>query len=316
MRALVTAAAAVVVLIGAATPAIAFQAGDVYWAPGSCDPAPPCPMYKVDVGLGSVTPFVSIDPAPGQFAWEPDRSALFVSQYDAGSVLRITTGGAITTFATGITGATGLLMTSGGTLLAVSYADGAVYDITAGGDFSAALPFASGFNTPRNLLERSDGSVLLVDQTGRAVFDITAGGDFSSATPFANGFLIGVYDLVEDLSGHLFISARLGVFDITAGGNFGGASPFASGRFVVGLTIDPEGRLLASEIESGAVYDVSAGGDFSAAAPVVTVPDGLGDSALDTAAFDGGVPHVPALRPLAYLLLASLLLLSGRRSRA
>lgn len=305
-------------LFALAVPAAAFQGGDVYWAPGSCDSSP-CPMYKVDAALGTVSPFVSIDPAPGQFAWEPDRTALYISQFDSGTVLRITTAGAVSTWATGIAGATGLLMTSGGTLLVASYYDGAVYDVTASGDYSTAAPFAYGFTTPRNLLERSNGDLLLVDQTGRAVFDISGGGDFTSAAPFAFGFMIGVYDLVEDAYGQLFLSTRLGVQDVTDGGDFSGVSPFAWGRFVVGLTVAPNGRLLAAEIETGAIYDISDGGDFSSTSgvtPIATIPGGLGDSALDTVAFDGsGSPQVPVLGPLSYALLASLLLASGARSR-
>lgn len=297
-----------------AAPALAFQAGDVYWAPGACDPAPPCFMFRVDAALGSTQPFVAIDPAPGQIAWEPDGSALYVSQFDTGSILRITPAGDVSTWATGIPGATGLVMTSGGTLLAVSYSEGEVHDVTLSGDYSTATPFASGFTTPRNLLERSNGDLLLVDQTARTVYKINGG----SAVPFAHGFTIGIYDLVEDASGGLFLSARLGVWDVTnadADPDFSDDAAFAtfpSPRFVVGLAVDPDGRLLATEIETGAVYDISAGGDFAGAVPVATVPNGLGDSAIDTAdvAF---APQVPALGPLAGALLASLLLASGAR---
>ena len=315
IRHLVRGSVAAVGLFALASPAAAFQSGDVYWAPGACG-APPCYVSEVDAGFGVVTPFVAVDPAPGQLTWEADRSAAYASQFASGTVVRITSAGSASTFAWGIVGATGLLKTSDGTLLAVSYNGGTVYDATMGGDLSAATPFASGFTTPRNLIERSNGDLLLVDQTARVVFDISAGGDFFSATPFASGFAIGAYDLVEDGSGNLYLSTRLGVYDITAGEGFSEATAFAWGRFLVGLAIDGAGRLLASEFETGAIFDISAGGDVASAVPIAVVSSGLGDTALDTVPSGGPeTPQVPALGPLAYGLLASLLVASGARSR-
>jgi hypothetical protein len=312
IRKLVTGGATAAALLGLPTaPALAFQTGDVYWAAGACTPAT-CPTFEVDAGAGAVTPFVAVDDAPGQFAWESDLSAFFVSQFPSGTLLRVTSAGASSTFAWAIPGATGLLVTSGGSLLAVSYSTGVVIDASAGGDLSVAPVFASGFVTPRNLIERPNGDILLVDQTARAVYEISGGGDFSSATPFASGFPIGAYDLVEDDFGDIYLSTRLGIYEISSGGDFSAEAPFASGRFLVGLAIDHAGRLLASEFESGDVYDISGGGDVSNALPVASIANGLGDSALDTVPMGGSEPpQVPLLGPLGYGLLASLLATSG-----
>ena len=188
--------------------------------------------------------------------------------------------------ATGIDGATGLLVDGSGRILAVSFGDGAVYDISAGGDYSAATAFAFGFGSPRNLLELATGEILLADQSplGRAVFDITAGGDFSSATPFASGFPPdGPYDLVQNGAGRIFASTDAGVFDITDGGNFSSATPHASGRVFAGLAVDGVGRLLASELESDDVYDITAGGNYAAATPFASNLDGFSVRGLDRA---------------------------------
>lgn len=63
---------------------------------------------------------------------------------------------------------------------------GFVYDITGGGDFSAASPFASG-QSFFSLTVSGDGRLLSGELFGSVIWDITGGGDFSSATPFATG---------------------------------------------------------------------------------------------------------------------------------
>jgi hypothetical protein len=312
-------------LLLAAGPAAAFQAGEVLWAPGACD-TPPCFAHEVDAGAGTTVLLAGLDPAPGQIVFKPDLSAAYVSQFTPDTIVRITPAGAVSTWATAIDGPTGLLITSGGTFLVASYSDGAVYDATAvyegtgGSSLSQAPVFATGFQTPRNLVELSTGEILLADQTRRAVYDISAGGgaDFSAAPAYASGFSIGVYDLLEDGAGRIYLSTRVGVYDITGGGDFTGASAHATGRRFMGLTVDGAGRLLATEFETGAVFDITAADDYSAAAPVATVPGGLGDSALDTVpeGSGGDPPSVPLLGPLAYGVLASLLAATGAVSRS
>jgi hypothetical protein len=237
----------------------------------------------------------------------------YLTQFDLGTVVRVGANGAVTDFATGIDGPTGLLADRSGRLLAVSFDDGAVYDISAGGDQSAATPFAFGFDSPRNLLQLATGQILLADQSssGRAVYDITAGGDFSSAAPFAWGFPPdGPYDLVQNGAGRIFASTDDGVFDITGGGSFASATPHASGRNFVGLAVDGAGRLLALELESDAIYDITAAGDYEAAAPFAWNLDGFGDSALDTVPAPAP-PAVPSLGASGVGLLSSLLTLLG-----
>lgn len=297
------------------TPAVAagFVPGEVYWAPGVC--ASTCNMFDVTQGgdFQGASPFAVISRSPGQIAWRGRPLGGYVTQFDADTVVRVSTSGAVTGFATGIAGATGLLVDSGGRVLAVSFGDGAVYDISAGGDYSAATAFAFGFDSPRNLLQLATGEILLADQSslGRAVFDITAGGDFSSATPFAWGFPPdGPYDLVQDGAGRIFASTDAGVFDITGGGSFSSATPHASGRVFAGLAVDGAGRLLASELESGDIYDITAAGNYAAATPFASNLDGFGDTALDTVPAMPP-PPVPSLDGYGVALLSGLLALLG-----
>ena len=297
------------------TPAVAagFTPGDVYWATGSCSGS--CGIFDVTGGgdRQGASALAVIDRSPGQIAWRGVPLASYVTQFDAGAVVRVGANGSVSGFATGIDGATGLLATRGGRLLAVSFDEGAVYDISAGGNQSATTPFAFGFDSPRNLLELMSGRILLADQSSlaRAVYDITAGGDFSSATPFAWGFPPdGPYDLVQDGAGRIFASTDAGVFDITGGGSVSSATPHASGRNFVGLAVDAAGRLLASELESDAIYDITAGGNYAAAAPFAWNLDGFGDSALDTVPAPAP-PAVPSLGGSGLGLLSGLLTLLG-----
>jgi hypothetical protein len=272
-------------------------------------------MFDVTQGgdFEAASPVAVISRSPGQIAWRGWPLVGYVTQFDQDTVVRVGANGSVTGFATGIDGATGLLVDGAGRILAVSFGDGAVYDISAGGDYSAATAFAFGFGSPRNLLELATGEILLANQSplGRAVFDITAGGDFSSATPFASGFPPdGPYDLVQNGLGRIFASTDAGVFDITGGGDFSSATPHASGRVFAGLAVDGAGRLLASELESGEIYDITAAGNYATATPFASNLDGFGDTALDTAPARP-VPAVPSLDGSGVALLSSLLALLG-----
>lgn len=289
-----------------------FDPGQVYWAAGECVPS--CGLMRVLPGSQAGTsPLAAIGRAPGQIAFRGDPLAAHLTQFSADTILRITAGGAVSTFASGIDRPTGLLQVSDGRLLVVSFGDGTVLDASAGGDLGGASPFASGFAGPRNLLELSTGEILLGDQTRRVVYDISAGGDFTSATPFASGLPLGPFDLVEDASGQLFASTTGGVFEISAGGDFTSAAPHATGLSFVGLAVDPAGRLLASDLDSGDVFDITAGGDYFGAPSFSSDLTGAGDTALDTVPGAAAVVgSVPALGSGSGALLAALLLVSAR----
>jgi hypothetical protein len=308
-------AALAVLAVGFLAPATAdaFAPGQVYWTPGGC--SPPCGLFDVTDGgdQQAASPFAVIERAPGQLAWVSDLATAYITQYDSDTIASISASGSTTAFATGIDGATGLLFTQDDRLLAASYRSCAVYDATAGGDLSEAVPFASGFGGPRNLLQLATDEILLADQVGRAIFDISDGGDFSAATPFASGFAFGPMDLVQDGEGRVFASTQGGVFEITGGGDFSSTTPHATGRMFIGLaavTVDTSERLLASDFDSGDVFDITDGGDFSATVPFASNLPGYGDTALDTVPGGSSPPPplaVPSLRGAPTALLAVLL---------
>jgi hypothetical protein len=315
-------AALVLAHFGLAVSATAFEAGEVFWAPGGCDS--PCGVFDI-TGGGSITAghlVGATQSSPGQVAWSTDFQTLYITQFDTDAVLEISNAGVASSFATGIDGATGLLRVDDGRLLAVSYWTGVVFDISAGGDFSSAVPFATGFDAPRNLLQLASGQILLADQGLERVFDITNGGDSTAAQGFAYGFSQGPYDLVQDDAGRIFASTRGPVFNITSGGDFSGAAAFAYGVNFIGLAVDGDQRLLGGEFNSGEVFDISAGGDFSAATAFAQNAPGFGDTALDS--IRGVVappPAVPALGRNSLVLLAVCLgalgmQLSSRASRS
>lgn len=259
-----------------------FNAGDLYFAVGT-DNTPTGHYNATDGGDVSGTYVVLPDRCPGQLAWSEDLSTMYVSQFDANQVVAVDSSGAAAVFATGLPWVTGLARLEDGSLLAVSYSTGQIYDITAGGDFSGEVPLVTGLDEPRNLVQLSDGRVLVADQGRGMVYDINypVGGDLSADPGFATG-LDRVIDLVQDGAGQLYIASYSDsiVMDITAGGDFSAAVPFATGRNFIGLAVHA-GMLVAIAFAEGEIYDITAGGDYSAATPWAWGMVGA-DSALDT----------------------------------
>jgi hypothetical protein len=309
--------AAVVWWIAVAAPSAvsAFDPGEVYWAAGWCS-TPPCGLQAAVAGdhLGE-SPIGSIDRAPGQIAWAAGNGTAYVTEFDTGSIVAVTSAGAVSTFATNIVSPTGLLRTQSGDLLAVSWTYDAVYVATPGGDLTSAAVFADGFGGPRNLIQLSSGAILIADQVRHVVYDISAGGNFSTAVAFAHGLPGGPYDLAEGAGGKIFASTDGGVFEISAGGDFSTATAHAYGIDFGGLAIDSQGRILASRFANGDVFDITTSGDYSLATPFATNFPGLGDTALDTVPGAGGTPPapqlVPALATTGRIVLAVLILSSG-----
>jgi hypothetical protein len=223
----------------------------------------------------------------GQSAFDLDLKAAYVSQTQLGEILKVTSDGTVSVFATVPHGNFGMIRLRDGRLLS-TIGKGRIADITAGGDLTNVTPFATGLGFTRGILETRDGRMLVASQDTGKVYDITHGGDFTNSTAFASG-LDAIAKLVQDASGRIFVSQfnLQRVMDITAGGNFSNATPFAIGKSFMGLTIDGEGRMLSSPIGSitqpGSVYDITAGGSFAGAAP--TFASGLtsGETNMDTA---------------------------------
>ncbi len=131
-------------LAGRAGDAMAFSAGDVFWAPGACES--PCGVFEITGGgnFGTETLIAETTESPGQMAWSEDSETLYISEFFMNRILSVSSAGSVSTFATGISGPTGLIRLSDGRILASSYRDKIVIDVSAGGDFTSAVPFAQG----------------------------------------------------------------------------------------------------------------------------------------------------------------------------
>lgn len=244
-----------------------FNPGDVFWASSFT----PAQLLNVTGGgnFAGATPLATLaGRSIGQIAWSPNRATLYVTLFALDRVDTVTTSGAQSVFATGLSGPTGLLTTRDGRLLVANFASGTVVDITGGGNFSGAPAFATGLSGPRNLVQLADDRILIAAQSSGRVIDITAGGNFAADPGFAFG-LSAPLDLVQNASGHIFVSESSSsqVTDITAGGNFTGVAPFAFGRQFAGLTIDGSARLLANNLVGTNAWDITLGGNFSGVSP-------------------------------------------------
>ncbi|WP_425614298.1 dockerin type I domain-containing protein [Anatilimnocola sp. NA78] len=264
---------------------MAFTPGDVFAASFVSSPFG---LYNVTAGgdMSAATPLANLaSSSAGQMVWSRDLSTAYVSLYGNGTVVALTSTGTVSTFATGLNGPTGLILTDDDRLLVAETGSGEITDITSGGNFAAASPFATGLSGLRNMIQLADGRILALEGNGE-VTELGAGGNLSAATPFASG-TGSPSDIVQSSSGAIFVCDFIGqrVLNITAGGNFAAATPFATGRGFIGLTFDGAGRLLAADINGSrdSIYDISAGGNFSAAAPFAFgAPDYSVDSTLDT----------------------------------
>jgi hypothetical protein len=291
-----------------------FTRGRVFWAPGSCSGA--CEIFDVTGGgdLGTAAGFATVDRSPGQIAWSQDLSSAYITEFSQDRVSEISTTGAVSLFFSGISRPTGLLRTADNRLLAASFNDGAVYDISGGDASPPETAFATGLGGVRNLLQLATGEILVADQNLKRIIDISAGGSFGTELGFAFGIPgSGPFDLVEDASGRIYASSFSGVFDITAGGDLSGESAYATGFNFVGLTIDGSGRMLASVHNSGVIYDVTNGGNVSSDIPFAFNLPGFADTALDVTPAAAPPPAVPALSAWGSWSLICLLLLAGAK---
>ncbi|WP_254508181.1 Ig-like domain-containing protein [Anatilimnocola floriformis] len=150
----------------------------------------------------------------------------------------------------------------------------ALYEVTGGGNFSAAGPFASlGDRTFGQIAWSEDLSTAYVAlfDSGAVVAVNSAGG----ISPFATGLTVPT-GLILANDGRLLVSEFNSgeITDITAGGDFTGATPYATGlsgpRNMVQLS---DGRILVGEDSNGQVTDLATGGNLSGATPFAS---GLG----------------------------------------
>lgn len=213
----------------------------------------------------------------GQFAWSIDLTTMYVPYYTTGQVAAIDAAGNVNTFATGLSGPAGMLMTREGVLLVAEHDSGEVTNITAGGAFDGAPALTDGLIGPRHLAQLPDGRVLVVDQDAEEVHDTLYPTGGTVGMPWADGFVQPI-TLVVAADGTTFVATRefvMGsftgfIYDVTGGGDFTGAVPFAEGAPLLGMAFMADGTMLANELFGTVVWDVTAGGDVSATTPYAT----------------------------------------------
>jgi glucose/arabinose dehydrogenase len=155
---------------------MAFTPGDVF--AGSL--FAPYRFYNITGGgdLSAETALANLGGATtGQVAWSRDLETAYVSVSGTGSVVAIDSSGAVSTFASGLSNPTGLILTSDDRLLVAENSTGQVTDITAGGDFTGATAFASGLSAPRNMVQLADGRILVTETGTGEVTDLGSGGN-------------------------------------------------------------------------------------------------------------------------------------------
>jgi hypothetical protein len=163
--------------------------------------------------------------------------------------------------------------------------NGQIWNVTAGGDFTAVAPFLDLPDTEIGDMAWSlDRSVMYVsDYQSFNVWAVTAAGSVST---FATG-LVTPSGLLMTADGRLLVAEFSSgtVADITAGGDFTGAPRFARGiesAGPVGLAQLADGRIFVSENSHGEVYDNTSGGSIGPARLFAMGLGAVGD--LETAA--------------------------------
>jgi PEP-CTERM motif len=154
---------------------------------------------------------------------------LYATNFSGSNIGKITSGGTVTPFATGLTGSWGLAfdgaanlyVANGGTISKIITPDGTV------------TPFATGLNWPAGLAFDSAGNLYAANYNGGTISKITSGG---TVTPFVSG-LNNPFGLAFDSAGNLYVGSldNKNIKKITPGG---GVSPFTTSyNGVYGLAI-------------------------------------------------------------------------------
>ncbi|MBT8495294.1 MAG: hypothetical protein KJO07_19765, partial [Deltaproteobacteria bacterium] len=206
------------VLTAAAPVAAQFTPGDVFYGGSAGE------IHNITGGgdFALVTPFADTGQySASQFVWSLDLETMYVGHVQVGTVSAIDSSGTVTTFAEGIDGPTGLVMTRDGRLLVAAFNQGEIYDITAGGTLPPEQPpLVTGLNGPRSMVELADGRILVADQFANAVYDIGYPDGGAVGAPFADG-----HDSPRALAvapdGTIYVNSDASggsVYDITTGG--------------------------------------------------------------------------------------------------
>ena len=234
---------------------------------------------------------------------------LYVAEANASLISKITPGGGISTFATGITTPTGLVFdTSGNLYVANAGAPSSgtnVNKITPGGVVTLFATLAGSFN-PVGLAYDGSGNLYAAGNNGGSNFQvdkITPGGSVSSFASSLPGRPIG---LAFDGSGNLYVtdSSSNQISKITSGGAVSTFANLPASSGPNGLAFDSSGNLYAANNTSGNITMLTSGATQSTFA-----------TGLDTPVFIALAP-TPEPGSAALALLGGLGLLARRRRNA
>lgn len=139
---------------------------------------------------------------------------LFVGDFAANRIVRITTTGQLTTFAAGITGPLGLAFDASGNLLVAS-TDGAVYRVSPAG---AATRFITDAALPFWIAVAPDGRIWLTDVGDRSLRRYSATGRFETRIDAAGAGGFGPGPMALGPSGQPYLSTGADIWRVENGG--------------------------------------------------------------------------------------------------
>ena len=239
-------------------------------------------VYEVTVGVSSGTGDFRLDaiivpPVITRFATgfnNPSALAvdgtgtLFVANFYAGTVSKVSSDGSATTFASGFNGPDGLAFDSLGNLYVANNRSGRISKVS--GDGSAAT-FASGFNGPYGLAFDSLGNLYVANNDDNTVSKVAGDG---SVHIFATGFN-GPTALAFNAAGDLFVGNEWNnsVSKVTSDGN---AAFFSDGfNGAEGLAFDEAGSLYVANNWNSTLSKVTRGFVFSTFTSAIDSPAAL-----------------------------------------
>ena len=164
-------------------------------------------VYKI-TPAGQVSTIADLPDIVGGYigpVFDPASGNLFVSRYALGSgneVLKITLAGAVSVFATGIEGPSGLAADGQGNLFVISFTcpGGAVYKVTATGVVSQ---FGTGLCHPDGVAIGPNGDLFIGDRGTQRIMRVPVAGGAASVFAVGVGIPIGV---AFDRNGTLFVA--------------------------------------------------------------------------------------------------------------
>ena len=196
----------------------------------------------IQENAGVVTDFVDVGCYVGSIAVDSSGN-LFVADNNTGLIKKITSGGIVSTLASGLNAPSGIVADLSGNLFVPD--TGLIKKITPGGSVST---FASGFSSEAGALSIAidpSGNLFVGDYIG-VIKKITPGGSVST---FASGFSYA-YSIAVDSSGNLVVLDYGGLIKkITSGGS---VSTFLTSETPLSsIVIDISGTMYVTSVDPG-----------------------------------------------------------------